>query len=145
MPFSCAAKGVQYRTNFGRRSPVRVRKFAKMKKIEVVVHPSRLGTVRTELARRGISGEITLTEVRHGDMHKPLAASSNESASQFEARVKLELIVPDRQVDKAVSVVLRHAATRNDDSSGQVALFEVSEVLRLTDSALPQDQSTREN
>ncbi len=123
---------------------MQVRKLAKMKKIEVVVHPSRLGTVRTELARRGISGQITLTEVRHGDMHKPLAAS-NESANQFEERVKLELIVPDRQVDKAVSVVLRHAVTRNDDGSGQVALFEVSEVLRITDSALPQDQSTREN
>ena len=108
-----------------------------MKKIEVVVHPSRLGAVRTELARRGISGEITLTVVRHGYVHKPLAAASNQSANQFEERVKLELMVPDRQVDKAVSVVLRYAATSNDDSSGQVALFEVSEVLRITDSTLP--------
>jgi nitrogen regulatory protein PII len=116
-----------------------------MKKIEAVVHPSRLGTVRTELARRGISGEITLTDVRHGDTHEPVAAASNQSANQFEERVKLELIVPDRQADKAVSVVLRHAMTRNDDSSGQVALFEVSEVLRITDSALPQEQSVRES
>lgn len=103
-----------------------------MKKIEVVVHPSRLSEVRTELARRGISGEMTLTEVRHGNVQKPLAAASNQSANQFEERVKLELIVPDRQVDKAVSVVLRHAVTHNDDSSGQVALFEVSEVLRIS-------------
>ena len=117
-----------------------------MKKIEAVVHPSRLGTVRTELARRGISGEITLTDVRHGDTHEPVAAAaSNQSANQFEEGVKLELIVPDRQVDKAVSVVLRHAITRNDGNSGQIALFEVSEVLRITDSALPKEQSIRES
>jgi nitrogen regulatory protein PII len=115
-----------------------------MKKIEAVVHPSRLSEVRLQLARRGISGEITLTEVRHGDMHKPLAAASNQSANQFEERVKLELIVPDRQVDKAVGVVLRHAVTRNEDCIGQVALFEVSEVLRITDSTLPRGQSTRD-
>jgi nitrogen regulatory protein PII len=114
-----------------------------MKKIEAVVHPSRLSAVRAELVRRGICGEITLTDVRHGDVHKSLAAASNGPANQFEERVKLELIVPDRQVDKAVSVVLRHAVTHNDDSSGQVALFEVSEVLHITDSAIPQGQSIR--
>jgi nitrogen regulatory protein PII len=111
---------------------VQVRNLAQMKKIEAVVHPSRLSAVRTELAHRGIFGEITLTEVRHGDTHKPLAAASNGSANQFEERVKLELIVTDRQVDKAVTVLLRHAVRRDDDSSGQVALFEVSEVLRIS-------------
>jgi nitrogen regulatory protein PII len=107
-----------------------------MKKIEVVLHPSQLSVVRTELARRGICGRITVTEVRHGDTHQPLTAASNASANQFEEKVKLELIVPDRQVDKAVNVVLRHVATRDENSGGQVALFDVSEILGTSDSPL---------
>ena len=108
-----------------------------MKKIEAVVHPSQMSLLREELFRRGICGEITLTQVRHGDTHTPLAAAaSNGAVNQFEQRVKLELIVPDRQVNKAASIVLRHAVPRNDDCSGQVALFDVSEVLRIIDSDL---------
>jgi nitrogen regulatory protein PII len=107
-----------------------------MKKMEVVVHPSQLNVVRTELARRGICGQITLTEVRHGDTHKPLTTASNGLPNQFEQRVKLELIVPDRQVDKAVNVLLRYAVTPDEDSGGQVALFDVTEVLGTSDSQL---------
>ncbi len=103
-----------------------------MKKIEAVIPPSCVNAVRAELRRRGVSGELTLTEVRHGDTHKHSVTPHNGSADQLSERVKLELIVGERQADKAVSVILRHALTDCSEPGGHVTLLDVSEVLQIT-------------
>jgi nitrogen regulatory protein PII len=103
-----------------------------MKKIEAVIVPSRVDTVRAELRRRGVCGELTLTEVQHGNTHKHSITPHNGSVDQLDERVKLELIVGDRQADKAVSVILRHALTDSREPDGHVTLLDVSEALQIT-------------
>ena len=103
-----------------------------MKKIEAVVLPSRVDAVRAELERRGICGGLTLTEVQHGDTHNHPTTVHSGSASQLKERIKLELIVGDRQADRAVSVILRHALTDSAETDGHVTLLDVSEVLQIT-------------
>jgi nitrogen regulatory protein PII len=103
-----------------------------MKKIEAVIPPSRVDAVRAELERRGICGGLTLTEVQHGDTHKQSITPHNGSDDQLKERVKLELIVSDRQADKAVSVILRHALTDSSEPGGHVTLLDVSEVLQIS-------------
>jgi nitrogen regulatory protein PII len=103
-----------------------------MKKIEAVIIPSRVDTVRAELRRRGVCGELTLTEVQHGNTHKHSITPHNGSADQLNKRVKLELIVADRQVDKAVGVILRHALTGSPEPDGHVTLLDVNEVLQIS-------------
>jgi nitrogen regulatory protein PII len=103
-----------------------------MKKIEAVILPSRVDTVRAELRRRGVCGELTLTEVQHGDTHKHPITPGDGSADQLKERMKLELIVADRQADKAVSVILRYALTDSHEPDGHVTLLDVSEVLQIT-------------
>jgi nitrogen regulatory protein PII len=103
-----------------------------MKKIEAVILPSRVEAVRAELGRRGVCGKLTLTEVHESDTHKSSSALHNGSAEQLRQRVKLELIVGDRQADKAVSVILRHALTDSHEHDGHVTLLDVSEVLQIT-------------
>jgi Nitrogen regulatory protein PII len=103
-----------------------------MKKIEAVILPSCVTVVRTELRRRGVCGELTLTEVQQGDTQKNSVTLHNECIDGLRNRVKLELIVPDRQADKAVSVILRHALTDSHEPDGHVTLLDVSEVLQIT-------------
>ena len=103
-----------------------------MKKIEAVILPSRVDAVRAELEHRGICGGLTLTEVQHGETHKHSITPHNGSADPLKERVKLELIVSDRQADKAVSVILRHALTDSSEPGGHVTLLDVNEVLQIT-------------
>src|SRR5260221_7168171 len=103
-----------------------------MKKIEAVILPSRVDAVRAELERRGICGGLTLTEVQHGDTHNDSTTIQNGSPGQLKERIKLELIVGNRQADKAVSVILRHALTDCSQPSGHDTLLDGREGLQIT-------------
>jgi nitrogen regulatory protein PII len=103
-----------------------------MKKIEAVILPPRVDAMRAELRRRGVCGGLTLTEVQHGEIHKLSIAAANGSNGQLKERVKLELIIADRQADKALSIILRYALTDPQDPDGYVTLLDVSEVLQIT-------------
>jgi nitrogen regulatory protein PII len=100
-----------------------------MKKIEAVVPPSSLGMIRAELVRRGVCGTLTVTEVRHGETHGPVNGNSAESLKD---KIKVELIIPDRQIDKAVNVILRHAMIESSDRHGHITLLNVDEILQIT-------------
>jgi nitrogen regulatory protein PII len=103
-----------------------------MKKIEAVILPSRVGAIRAELERRGICAGFTLTKVQHGDTHNHPTTLRNGSAGGLKKRIKLELIVGDRQADQAVSVILRHALTDSSETDGHLTLLDVNEVLQIT-------------
>ena len=103
-----------------------------MKKIEAVIPPTSLGTIRAELARRGVSGNLTVTEVRHGETHGPRHPSTERSDESLEDKIKVELIVSERQVDKAVNVILRHAISDGPGRDGHVTILNVDEILQIT-------------
>jgi nitrogen regulatory protein PII len=113
----------------GRVSPSTLALLSRMKKIEAVVPPSSLGMIRAELVRRGVCGTLTVTEVRHGETHGPVNGDSDESLKD---KIKVELIIPGRQIDKAVNVILRHAMTDSSDRYGHVTLLHVDEILQIT-------------
>ena len=102
-----------------------------MKKIEAVILPSCVNAVRAELRRRGVCSKLTLIGVQQCDTHKHSAAPHNGSADGLKERVKLELIVADRQADKAVSVILRHALADSHEPGGDVTLLDIREVLQI--------------
>jgi nitrogen regulatory protein PII len=87
--------------------------------------------VRAELGRRGVCRELTLTEVQHGDTYKPVITLSDGFDRQLQERVKLALIVADRQLDKAGSVIFRYALPKSHEPDGLVTLLDVTEVLQI--------------
>ena len=103
-----------------------------MKKIEAVIPPASLGTIRAELVRRGVCGNLTVTEVRHGETHGPANRTAENSGESLKEKIKIELIIPDRQIDKAVNVILRHAMTESTERDGHVTLLNVDEILQIT-------------
>jgi len=93
-----------------------------MKKIESVIHASKLGMVRRELQHCGIHATLTLTEVQQTEEQRGLTKPKTVMTGSREDRLKVELIVGDRQVPKAVEVIKQY---------GQVALLKVNEALQI--------------
>ena len=92
-----------------------------MKKIEAIIVPGKLDAVRAELERHGISARLTLTDVRQAGERRASVLPQTEVPGELSDRLKVELIVGDRQVQRAAGVITRH---------GPVAL-RVNEVLQI--------------
>jgi nitrogen regulatory protein PII len=96
-----------------------------MKKIEAVLFPVHLNTVRVELERLGVRSGLTLFAVRYSAANQSLLPEKRGS-NKFQERVKLELIMEDSEAEKAVNVILRHARPPSDQEGGQISVLEVS-------------------
>jgi nitrogen regulatory protein PII len=101
-----------------------------MKKIEAIILPSKLDAVRVELERRGIHAALTLTEVRQPAGDK-LSFPAGKEAIRLEVRVKMELVVGDRQAQKVVDTIMRYAQVATKKATGHVALLRVTEALQI--------------
>ena len=83
-----------------------------MKKIEAVIKPFKLDEVREALSEIGVSG-LTVTEVKgfgrqkgHTELYR-----GAEYVVDFLPKVKVEVVVPDGLVDKAIEAVVKAART----------------------------------
>jgi nitrogen regulatory protein PII len=93
-----------------------------MKKIEAIIVPDKLDAVRAQLKRRGMHATLTLTDVLQAEEQKASIAPEAETPRALADRLKVELIVGDRQAHKAVDVLTQY---------GQVALLRVYENLQI--------------
>jgi nitrogen regulatory protein PII len=86
-----------------------------MKKIEAIIVPAKLNAVRAELERRGINVTLILTEVQQSTEQKASISPRMEVPRSHEDRLKVELVVGDRQVQRAVDAITQY---------GQVTLLK---------------------
>ena len=93
-----------------------------MKKIEVIIVPGKLDAVRAELECHGMHATLTLTDVQQAKEQKASILPDTETPGSLTDRLKVELIVGDRQAQKAVEVLTQY---------GQVALLRVNEALQI--------------
>ncbi len=102
-----------------------------MKKIEAIIKPFKLDDVREGLSSIGVSG-ITMTEVRgfgRQKGHKELYRGAEYNVD-FLPKVKIELVVPDELLDRAVETILEHAKT-GKIGDGKIFVFNVEQVIRI--------------
>jgi len=102
-----------------------------MKKIEAIIKPFKLDDVREGLSSIGVSG-ITMTEVRgfgRQKGHKELYRGAEYNVD-FLPKVKIELVVPDDLVDRAVETISMHAKT-GKIGDGKIFVFDVEQVIRI--------------
>ncbi len=93
-----------------------------MKKIEAIIVPFKLKAIRVELEKRGIIATLTLIKVQQTEERETSPAPHTEVSSAFADRLKVELIVADRQAQRTVDVITQY---------GQVALLKVNEALQI--------------
>lgn len=102
-----------------------------MKKIEAIVKPFKMDDVREALSEIGVSG-MTVTEVKgfgrqkgHTELYR-----GAEYQVDFLPKVKLEIVVPDEDVDRAVEVIMASAHT-GKIGDGKIFVTNVDRVIRI--------------
>ncbi len=102
-----------------------------MKKIEAVLKPFKLDEVREALSELGVSG-LTVTEVKgfgrqkgHTELYR-----GAEYVVDFLPKVKVEVIVSDELVDRAIESIVRAART-GKIGDGKIFVTAVEQVIRI--------------
>ncbi len=102
-----------------------------MKKIEAIVRPHRVEEVREALQEHGLHG-MTITEVKgmgRQKGHKEVYRGS-EYQIDFLPKVKLEVVVPDRALESAISCIIKAAKT-GEVGDGKLFISTIDEVIRV--------------
>jgi nitrogen regulatory protein P-II 1 len=102
-----------------------------VKKIEAIIKPFRLEDVKTALTQLGIEG-MTITEVKgcgHQRGHVEFY-QGDEYTMVFLPKLKIDLVVPDSQVEAAVSAIVAAART-GKIGDGKVFISTIDEVVRI--------------
>ena len=102
-----------------------------MKKIEAIIRPFRLDDVREALAEVGVKG-MTLTEVKgygrqkgHTELYR-----GSEYQIDFLPKIKLEVVVPEKMVDRVVETILKAAKT-GQVGDGKIFISSIDDVVRV--------------
>src|ERR1700751_929940 len=102
-----------------------------MMKIEAIIQPSRFESVKDALREVGAEG-MTVTEVRgHGRQkgHTEVYRGREYSVDLI-PKTKLEMVLPDALVEKAVQAILGAART-GKIGDGKIFLSRVDEAIRI--------------
>ena len=102
-----------------------------MKKIEAIIRPFRIDDVREALAEIGLKG-MTLTEVKGDGRQKGHTELYRGSEYQidFLPKIKLEVVVADKMVDKVVETIVKAAKT-GQVGDGKIFVYPVEDVIRV--------------
>ena len=102
-----------------------------MQKIEAIIQPSRLDAVKDALVEAGVSG-ITIFEARGHGRQKGHTEfyRGREYAVDLLPKIKLELVVPDDLVDRAVQAIITAARTGRI-GDGKIFLSRIDEAIRI--------------
>ena len=102
-----------------------------MKKLECIVKPFKLEEVKEALSELGIMG-MTVSEVKgfgrqkgHTELYR-----GSEYTVDFLPKVKLEIVLPDDLVEKAVEIVVKAAKTGNI-GDGKIFVYPIQEAIRI--------------
>src|SRR4249919_3440669 len=102
-----------------------------MKKIEAIIKPFKLDEVKQKLTSVGITG-MTISEVKgfgrqkgHTELYR-----GAEYTVDFLPKVKVEVILADVMVDKAIDALIKAART-GKIGDGKIFVTDVSQVVRI--------------
>ena len=102
-----------------------------MKKVEAIIKPFKLDEVREALSDLGVTG-LTVTEVKgfgrqkgHTELYR-----GAEYVVDFLPKVKVEVIVADALVERAIEAVVRAART-GKIGDGKIFVTTVEQVVRI--------------
>ncbi len=102
-----------------------------MKKIEAIIRPEKLDTVRQALEESGYPG-ITITEIEgHGMQRGTVQQWRGEKYKlDFLPKVKVEIVCVEEDSEKIIQTILEAAFT-GGVGDGKIFVTEVDEVVRI--------------
>ncbi len=102
-----------------------------MQKIEAVIQPSKLDAVKEALIEAGVEG-MTILEARgHGRQkgHTEFYRGREYSVDVL-PKIKIEAVVPDTIVERAVQAILKAAGT-GKIGDGKIFISRIDEAIRI--------------
>jgi nitrogen regulatory protein P-II 1 len=102
-----------------------------MKKVEAIVRPHLLDAVKTALQEVGIVG-MTVSEVKGFGRQKGHTETyrGSEYKVDFLPKVKIEVVLPDELVEKAIAAVLATAKT-GKFGDGKIFIYPLDGAVRI--------------
>src|SRR2546430_13765224 len=102
-----------------------------MTKIEAIIQPSKLDAVKEALLEIGVEG-MTILEVRgHGRQQAPTEIyRGREYTVDLLPKIKLELVLSDEMVDRAVQPIVSVTRTGRI-GDGKIFLSRIDEAIRI--------------
>ena len=104
-----------------------------MKKIEAIIRPLRLEPVKAALAEEaGVTG-MTITDVRGSGRQRgqrPSLFRGQEYVIALPPKIKIELVVPDHEVELVVQTILTYART-GEEGDGKIFVLPMEEAVRV--------------
>lgn len=102
-----------------------------MKMIIAIIRPHRLDNVHAALQEAGFKG-LTVTEVKgygrqkgHREIYR-----GTEYKIEFVPKIKLELVLPENLVEKAVQIIIKESKT-GEVGDGKIFIFSIEEAIRV--------------
>ena len=102
-----------------------------MKKIEAIIRPHKLDEVREGLLEDGFRG-LTVTEVKgfgRQKGHREIYRGA-EYIINFLPKVKIELVCSNDKIEKAISIIVKHAKT-GEVGDGKIFVSSIDEAVRV--------------
>ncbi len=102
-----------------------------MKKIEAIIRNEKLSEVRKALLEADILG-ITVYEVRGRGRQKDLELQfrGREYKIDLLPKIKIELMIGDNDVEKAVNLLIRTAST-GQIGDGKITILPIDDIIRI--------------
>ena len=102
-----------------------------MKKIEAIVRPFKLDDVKEALQEVGLQG-LTVSEVRGFGRQRDQSDlyAGSDYVVDLLPKVKIEVIVDDAMLDKAIKAIIASAET-GSVGDGKIFVIPVEEVIRI--------------
>ena len=103
-----------------------------MKKIEAIIKPFKLSLVKEALHEVGISG-MTVSDVKGFGRQRGSSGgidNTSEYDDEFLVKMKLEVIVEDKDVKK-VTDAIKNAAYSGKIGDGKIFIYNINEVIRI--------------
>ena len=102
-----------------------------MKKIEAIIRPEKLDLVRAALDETGFPG-MTVIDVKGRGRQKGITLQwrAGDYRVEFLSKVKLEIIVNDKDAEKVIATICEVAET-GKVGDGKIFVYSVEEVIRV--------------
>ncbi len=103
-----------------------------MKKIEAIIRPEKLDEVRKALEEKGILG-MTMAEVRGRGRQKGICLQwrAGEYCVDFLPKLKLDIIVDDKDLEMAIATITKAART-GANGDGKLFIYPLEDVVRVS-------------
>jgi nitrogen regulatory protein P-II 1 len=102
-----------------------------MTKLEVIIRPERLDELQQELEELGLTG-MTVTEVRGAGRQAGYVERYRgmEYRVRLLAKVKVEVVVPDPQVEEVIKAI-RSACQTGEVGDGKIFFWKLEDAVRI--------------